>query len=315
MSKLASCFVLALFLGVAGAVRAQMTFWDAPGFAGRTFTADRTIANFADVGYNDRAASAVIRGASWQLCSDAYFRGRCVTLGPGEYPDLGAMGLANAISSAREMGGWPVDGGGGGSGGRVALYEGIDFSGRTYDLEGTVTNLDATGFNDRAMSMVVYEGTWELCEDANFGGYCQSFGPGRYSNLGRLSGQLSSLRRAVAGGGGGGGWGGGSRAILFEGPNLSGRSYVISGQVVANLDGTGFNDRATSLRVEGGYWIFCSDANFNGECQTFGPGDYRSLPGGLNNRISSGRRVSGTYPYNTTPNWSNQPFDPSARQQ
>ena len=25
-------------------------------------------------------------------------------------------------------------------------------------------------------------------------------------------------------------------------------------------------------------WIFCSDANFNGECRTFGPGDYASLP-------------------------------------
>ena len=113
-----SCVVLLGLLAFAGLAPAQVTFWDAPGYAGRTFTADRTVSNFADVGYNDRASSAVIRGGSWQLCSDAYFRGRCVTLGQGEYPDLGAMGLGYAISSARAMSGWPAEGGG--SGARVA---------------------------------------------------------------------------------------------------------------------------------------------------------------------------------------------------
>jgi hypothetical protein len=227
-----------------------------------------------------------------------------VTLGPGQYANLGSIGLAYAISSAREMSGWPGGGGGGsGGGGRVVLYESHAFYGRTFDVNGIVANFDGTGFNDRAQSMVVNDGTWELCVDANFGGHCQAFGPGRYANLGALGGQLSSIRPVAGGGGGGGDWGGGSRAILFEGPNFSGRTFVIGGQVVANLDGTGFNDRATSLRVEGGYWVFCSDAQFGGECQTFGPGDYPALPPGLNNRISSGRRVSGTYPYNSSPNW------------
>ena len=31
------------------------------------------------------------------------------------------------------------------------------------------------------------------------------------------------------------------------------------------------------MRVERGYWMFCSDANSCGECRTFGPGDYPSL--------------------------------------
>lgn len=307
MRNLLRC-LLCLGAAVALPAGAQITFWDAPGFAGRTFTANQTVSNFADIGYNDQASSAVVRGGTWQVCSDAFFRGRCVTLGPGQYPDLGAMGLGYAISSAREMSGWPDAGGGGG--GRVVLYENNDFYGRSYDVNGMVVNLDGTGFNDRAQSMIVYEGTWQLCVDENFGGYCHTYGPGRYSNIGPLSNQLSSLRPAGGGGGNvGGGWGGGSRAILYEGPNLSGRSYVISDQVIANLDGTGFNDRASSLRVEGGYWIFCSDANFNGDCRTFGPGDYPSLPGGLSNRISSGRRVNQAYPYNVAPN------DPSLRQQ
>lgn len=99
---------------------------------------------------------------------------------------------------------------------------------------------------------------------------------------------------------------GGNRAAsatLYEGRNLSGRSFPLGSDNMANLDGTGFNDRASSLRVEGGYWVFCSDANFSGECRTFGPGEYPSLPPELNNMISSGRRISDDYPYNQSPNW------------
>jgi len=72
--------------------------------------------------------------------------------------------------------------------------------------------------------------------------------------------------------------------------------------VLPNLGATGFNDRASSMRVERGYWMFCTDANFMGECRTFGPGDYPQLAG-LSNRISSGRRISNEYPYNAPPTW------------
>lgn len=303
--RLARLLCLAVAAAAASAAGAQVTFWDGSGYNGQSYTASQTVPNFADVGYNDRAASAVVRSGSWQLCTDAYFRGRCVTLGPGQYPDLGSFGVGYAISSAREMSGWP-----GAAPNRVVLYDGPNLYGRTYDVNATVANFDGTGFNDRAQSMIVHEGTWELCIDAHFAGYCQVFGPGRHPNLGPLTGQLSSMRPVPAAGAppvpAGGGWGGGSRAILFEGPNFSGRTFVVNNEVVSNLDGTGFNDRAASLRVEGGYWIFCSDAQFNGECRTFGPGDYPQL-GGFAYRISSGRRVHSAYPYGSSPNWSGQP--------
>ena len=83
---------------------------------------------------------------------------------------------------------------------------------------------------------------------------------------------------------------------------VPGRYPTLGGQGSGNLDGT-FNDRATSLRVERGYWIFCSDANFQGECRTFGPGEYPQLPPELDNRISSGRRISNSYPYADQPDW------------
>jgi hypothetical protein len=91
--------------------------------------------------------------------------------------------------------------------------------------------------------------------------------------------------------------------VLYEGEGFHGRSFEIQRDVVRNLDRTNFNDRAASLRVASGYWIFCSDANFEGDCRTFGPGDYPNLPGDLNRRISSGRRIADHYPYGGAPNW------------
>jgi hypothetical protein len=99
--------------------------------------------------------------------------------------------------------------------------------------------------------------------------------------------------------------------VLYEGPNFSGRSYVVTDNALRNLSGTGFNDRASSLRVEQGYWMFCSDADYNGECLTYGPGDYPNLSLELNNRISSARRISHRYPYNQNPTWGGG--DPSYR--
>jgi hypothetical protein len=48
---------------------------------------------------------------------------------------------------------------------------------------------------------------------------------------------------------------------------------------------------------------FCSDADFQGTCRTFGPGDYPNLSRGLDNKVSSGRRISNEYPYKGRPNW------------
>jgi hypothetical protein len=92
--------------------------------------------------------------------------------------------------------------------------------------------------------------------------------------------------------------------VLYEQPNFGGRSVAVDQDFMPNLASSGFNDRASSLRVERGYWMFCSDAGFQGTCRTFGPGDYPQLPPGLNNAISSGRRIHQEYPYGGSPNWS-----------
>lgn len=193
--------------------------------------------------------------------------------------------------------------------GEIILYENPGFQGRRMTLRGTTPDLDRTQFNDRAESIIVRDGVWEVCTDARFSGRCVRLQPGEYPSLdGSLNNRISSAREIAAYAPppppvAGPGYGGPARAVLFEGEGFRGRSFELQRDVVRNLDRTDFNDRAASLRVYSGYWIFCSDANFEGDCRTFGPGDYPDLPGDLNRRISSGRRIADRYPYGGAPNW------------
>lgn len=170
----------------------------------------------------------------------------------------------------------------------VTFYEREEFRGRSFTVSEPVANFARFGFNDRASSAVVRSGRYVICEDAGFRGHCVTLAPGNYRSLRvmGLNNQISSARPA--------GGGGRARAVLFEQPNLHGRSIVLEGnQGVRDLAGSGLNNRASSLRVERGNWMFCSGADFTGTCSTFEPGDYRHLPRELNNRISSARPTHG----------------------
>ncbi|MEO8753590.1 MAG: beta/gamma crystallin-related protein [Casimicrobiaceae bacterium] len=187
----------------------------------------------------------------------------------------------------------------------ITFYEQDNYGGRQLFADRPMANFGGTALNDRVRSAVVHEGRWEICVDADFNGGCGILAPGAYPNLGAYADRISSAR-PVDGRNSGmrnddRGRGRQARATLFEGQNLTGRAYQLN-DTMPNMGNTGFNDRASSLRVESGYWIFCSDSDFRGECRTFGPGDYASLSG-MNNAISSGRRISNEYPYNDKPDW------------
>ena len=77
----------------------------------------------------------------------------------------------------------------------ITLFEGPNFQGRSITFTTDDSNLDPTGFNDRASSIVVRDGVWEGCSDAYFQGGCAQFVPGEYPQLdGRLNHSISSLR-------------------------------------------------------------------------------------------------------------------------
>jgi hypothetical protein len=106
----------------------------------------------------------------------------------GHYDD--AVWVDRGCRGTFEVTGWA-----GSSGGRrVELFDRGGWSGNRYVANGTINNLNDVGFNDRTESIVVRGGNWELCQHANFNGWCRTFGPGRYDDLGPLAGQVSSIR-------------------------------------------------------------------------------------------------------------------------
>jgi uncharacterized protein YcfJ len=90
-------------LAMATQAAAQVTFYEAEDFRGRSFTTERQIGNLERFGFNDRASSAIVRGGRWEVCEDARFSGQCVVLRPGRYESLREMGLNNQVSSVRAV--------------------------------------------------------------------------------------------------------------------------------------------------------------------------------------------------------------------
>ena len=87
------------------------------------------------------------------------------------------------------------------------------------------------------------------------------------------------------------------RAYLYEDPNFAGAWVAVDRGIANDLDWAHFSNpthRATSVRVESGNWLFCSDMAFQGECRVLGPGEYPDVValGPLPNGIRSARQVT-----------------------
>ncbi len=81
---------------------------------------------------------------------------------------------------------------------QVTFYQAEGYRGRAYTTNGKVNNLASVGFNDRASSVVVEKGRWEVCEHALFQGKCVLLRRGNYESLAALglNDRLSSVRPA-----------------------------------------------------------------------------------------------------------------------
>lgn len=117
---------------------------------------------------------------------------------------------------------------------------------------------------------------------------------------GRFRGDYESGQPGRPGGGNGGGWGPGngggngggwnrSSMTVYENSNFRGASREFTSED-RNLGRTPFNDRISSIRVQG-RWEVCTDAEFRGRCRII-DGDVRNLSGGFNDSISSVRPVA-----------------------
>lgn len=203
----------------------QLTLFADNDFRGNQLTLSNPVNNLNDVGFNDRTSSIVVRSGTWQVCEHMNFGGYCVELRPGEYRSL--PNFNDKISSVREVGygdrgrdagdarrgerevrrnddhdGYRGNDGGdyrgdrGRQGGNaVQMFAGPRFEGQEIGLSDNVRSLTDVGFNDRAVSLIIREGSWELCEHSEFRGQCVVYGPGRYPFLGEMNNRISSMRR------------------------------------------------------------------------------------------------------------------------
>jgi Beta/Gamma crystallin len=302
-------------LATAGSVTAgEVTFFSQRDFAGEAMTVRGAAPKLDRIGFNDTASSLVIRDGVWEVCTDAYFRGRCTELQPGEYSSLG-VGTNERIASAREIAPsalpvmttaaapppvitttpaappplvtLPADSP------RIVLYENSGFNGRSVELTTSVGNLDRVRFGDRADSAIVLNGVWRLCEDVRGRGECIEIGPGRYDTLGALTNRVGFAEivatatsvPAVRTDG---------RVVLYQLPNFRGHSIVVEGPALPRLTAAYFGNGAASMRIESGQWMFCRNAYYAGECRTFGPGSYAQLPWELDH-VASGRQLAERY--------------------
>ena len=143
MNRIIASTMLAALALCAGLTEAapgpEIVLYGKQGFQGKRVVLKNDIPNFENIGFNDRASSIRVVHGTWEFCTDAFFRGNCRVLGPGEYPDLG--GQDNRISSARLVAegrrGWGQGGGGwvppgrewsGVGHGDVQLFHGQGFS-------------------------------------------------------------------------------------------------------------------------------------------------------------------------------------------
>lgn len=273
---------------------AQITFYEREGFQGDSFTTRRQVGDLGRFGFNDSASSVVVAADTWEVCEDVRFGGRCAVLRPGQYPTLRDMGLGNRISSVHAVAmprepappAAPVQ-----EQSSVVFFEKEGFGGRSLTSQNDVANFGPTGFNDRVSSVQVVGGAWEVCQEGGFGGPCVVLRPGQYPSLKAMGfdNRISSaraLRDNTAAPGS-------ARVVFYEREAFGGRSFTAQGDV-ADFGRMGFNDRASSVDVLGGWFEVCQGAGFTGPCVFLRPGRYPSLLSmGLNSSISSVRLASG----------------------
>lgn len=170
----------------------------------------------------------------------------------------------------------------------AVLFEHSNFQGRYLVLDGPVASLQNVGFNDRASSLQIRSGRWEVCSERGFNGTCRIF-DASVSNFknSNFNDVVSSIRPANAVN---------QRkpsVILYQHAQFEGASLEVE-NAIPNLQNTNpnFNDIASSIKIERGRWEVCSDADFHGNCRVINASASSFDNLGLNDQISSIRPAS-----------------------
>ena len=292
-----AAFFLAAVLGAQDFQTRQIggigiTIFQDENFRGENATIREDVPDLGRYNFSKRITSLrVAPGEYWEGCESTNYRGRCQIFSQEE-SDLRRIGWSDRIASLRR-----VRSGGGGGGGYlppppidkrgIVLYEDPFFRGRSVTITDSVDNLRSQKFHDRAESVRVLSGSWEICTEPHYR-RCQIVDRDvpQLSSLG-MNKKLSSVRFS-GGGSGGGPYAGRARMVLFEGAGYRGRSVTLDGE---STDMAQFGRRARSLQIISGTWLVCDGPNFSGRCQQVNSSQPDLDSWGLSGRIVSVRPV------------------------
>ena len=299
------------FLLQTAARAGEISLYADDNFKGRAVVLRDTTDDLSRVNFNDTVSSIRVGSGTWEVCMHANFKGECKTLERGEYRSM--PGMNDKISSVRELDGRH----GGGSrppaqpepdapppprdappppppppererGAALEVFSAPGRSGASVDVNSDRDDFADIGFNDRAVSIRVRHGYWQLCSDANFHGSCRVYSPGSYDLTRSLEGKLSSARQVD------------SReenrpandepmVLLYPRAFMGGRGLPVN-RDISDLVRLNFNDQTSSIVIDEGDWEVCTDAHYGGTCKVLERGSYGTLDT-LERRISSLRRV------------------------
>jgi hypothetical protein len=182
------------------------------GFGGRSTTLIARTPDLTRWDFGDRAMSAIVSSGNWQLCVKPDFAPPCVVLVPGRYPLLAQLGLHGTVGSVRPM---PMNqplelrppaaaattpAAEIQAAAQVELHEFARMAGRGVLVRGPHAQLAQLQFDDKASSVTVRAGRWELCTEPGFMGRCVVAEVGVYPDLASwgMDDQISSLRPSLA---------------------------------------------------------------------------------------------------------------------
>ena len=224
-----------------------------------TFTSD--VPNLASVGFNNAISSfRVGPGEQWMMCDRPNFAGTCVNVS-GQESDLRNNGWDNRASSLRR-----ISGGGGGfpprppTNANIVLFDRTSFRGQSNSYDRPTPNLFGAG--NRAQSVTVGGGQWQLCDRVNFGGRCITVSR-NISNLATVGmrNRIQSLRPMGFNPGPG----------PFPPPSV-GQITLFTQQNYLGMPTTFNRERSNivkvtrSATVQSGSWQLCDAPNFTGRC-------------------------------------------------
>ncbi len=209
MKRIALHAAVASLVAIGAAQAAEITIYKQPNFSGGELTLRDSRTDLRPSGFTDQASSAVVRSGRWQVCTWPNFQGDCMTLEPGQYASLDPK-VFHRIESMRpidvvaendstfprgERGYGEHRGYRGYRGGDIEMYAGTAYRGRRMRLSEDRDALGDDRYGLGISSLVVNEGTWQLCTRPGYEGRCEVFEPGSYPDIGRINNRVASVRR------------------------------------------------------------------------------------------------------------------------